>query len=97
MKKQLILSVLVSFCLLTGAQNQVDTTVVNLNEVVINSLKETSPKQTPVSSTILNSKLINSTQITNIKGQYWSRRERRYFFGYNRTTGHRGVYPIGLL
>ena len=67
MKKQLILSVLVSFCLLTGAQNQVDTTVVNLNEVVINSLKETSPKQTPVSSTILSSKLINSAQITNIR------------------------------
>ena len=67
MKKQLILCVLVSFCLLTRAQNQVDTTVVNLNEVVINSLKETSPQQTPVSSTLLNSKLINAAQVTNIR------------------------------
>jgi len=67
MKKQLILCILVSFCLLSTAQNQVDTTVVNLNEVVINSLKETSPKQTPVSSTVLSSKLINSAQITNIR------------------------------
>ena len=67
MKKQLILCVLVSFCLLTMAQNQVDTTVVNLNEVVINPLKETSPQQTPVSSTLLNSKLINAAQITNIR------------------------------
>ena len=67
MKKQLFLCVMVSFCLLTRAQNQVDTTVVKLNEVVINSLKETSPQQTPLSSTLLNSKLINAAQITNIR------------------------------
>ena len=68
MKKQLVLSVLASFCLLTMAQNQADTTrVVKLSEVVINSLKETSPQQTPVSSTILSSKLINTAQITNVR------------------------------
>jgi len=68
MKKHLILSVLISFCLLTMAQNQVDTTrIVKLDEVVINSLKETSPKQTPVSSTIITSKLINTAQITNVR------------------------------
>ena len=67
MKKQLILSALFSFCLITMAQNQEDTTVVNLNEVVINSLKETSPQQTPVSSTILSSKLINTAQISNVR------------------------------
>lgn len=68
MKKQFILSVLVSFCLITLAQTHDDTTrVVRLNEVVINSLKETSPQQTPVSSTILGSKLINTAQITNVR------------------------------
>jgi hypothetical protein len=67
MKKQLILSVLISFCLITMAQNQEDTLVVKLNEVVINSQKETSPQQTPVSSTILNSKQINAAQITNVR------------------------------
>jgi len=68
MKKQLVLSALASFCLLTLAQNKADTTrVVKLNEVVINSLKETSPKQTPVSSTILSSKLINTAQINNVR------------------------------
>ena len=68
MKKQLVLSALASFCLLTLAQNKADTTrVVKLNEVVINSLKETSPQQTPVSSTILSSKLINTAQINNVR------------------------------
>ena len=68
MKKQLVLSALISISLLTMAQSQDDTTrVVRLNEVVINSLKETSPKQTPVSSTILSSKLINTAQITNVR------------------------------
>ena len=67
MKKQLILSVLASFCLITMAQNQEDSLVVKLNEVVINSQKETSPQQTPVSSTILSSKLINTAQITNVR------------------------------
>ena len=68
MKKQLILSVLISCSLLAVAQTQKDTTrMVALNEVVINSLKETSPKQTPVSSTILSSKLINTAQITNVR------------------------------
>jgi len=68
MKKQLILSALVSFSLLGMAQTQDDTTrVVKLNEVVINSLKETSPQQTPVSSTIISSKLINTAQISNVR------------------------------
>ena len=68
MKKQLVLSAFASFCLLTLAQNHADTTrVVKLNEVVINSLKETSPQQTPVSSTILSSKLINTAQINNVR------------------------------
>jgi len=65
MKKQIFLSVLLSFSLISMAQNQKDT--VTLNEVVINSLKETSPQQTPVSSTILSSKLINTAQITNVR------------------------------
>ncbi len=68
MKKQILLSVLLSFSLISMAQNQKDSTrVVNLNEVIINSLKETSPQQTPVSSTILNSKLINTAQVTNVR------------------------------
>jgi outer membrane receptor protein involved in Fe transport len=67
MKKQFILSVLVSFSLMSMAQNQEDTLVVKLNEVVINPQKETSPQQTPVSSTLLNSKQINAAQITNVR------------------------------
>ena len=68
MKKQLILSVLASFCIISMAQNQADTTrVIKLNEIIINSLKETSPQQTPVSSTILSSKLINTAQINNVR------------------------------
>jgi iron complex outermembrane receptor protein len=67
MKKQLILFVLVSFCLITMAQNQEDSLVVKLNEVIINSQKETSPQQTPVSSTLLNSKQINAAQVNNIR------------------------------
>ena len=68
MKKQLILSVLASISLISMAQNQNDTTrVVNLNEVIISSLKETSPKQTPVSSTLITSKTINDAQITNVR------------------------------
>jgi len=68
MKKQFILFILVSFCLVTRAHSQEDTIrVVKLSEVQINSLKETSPKQTPVSSTILSSKLINTNQIENVR------------------------------
>src|ERR1035437_2665473 len=68
MKKQILLSVLLSFFLLITAQNQKDTArVVNLNEVIVNSLKETSPQQTPVSSTIISSKLINDAQVNNIR------------------------------
>ena len=68
MKKLLILTVFASISIISMAQNQADTTsTVKLNEVVINSLKETSPQQTPVSSTLLNSKLINNAQITNIR------------------------------
>jgi outer membrane receptor protein involved in Fe transport len=68
MKKQFILSVLVSLCLISQAQNQEDTTrIVKLNEVTVNSLKETSPQQTPVSSTLLTSKQINAAQINNVR------------------------------
>ena len=68
MKKQIILPFFAAICISTVAQNQVDTTrIVKLNEVVVNSLKETSPQQTPVSSTLLNSKLINAAQISNVR------------------------------
>ena len=68
MKKQLFLTVFASLTLISVAQNQLDTThVIKLDEVIVNSLKETSPHQTPVSSTILTSKQINTTQITNIR------------------------------
>jgi len=68
MKKQIILPFFAAICISTTAQNQVDTThIVKLNEVVVNSLKETSPQQTPVSSTLLSSKLINAAQISNVR------------------------------
>jgi outer membrane receptor protein involved in Fe transport len=68
MKKQFILSLFLLSCLVAMAENPTDTThVVNLNEVVINSLKETSPQQTPLSSTVLSSKSINSFQVANVR------------------------------
>lgn len=68
MKKKLILGVFISIYSLSIAQNQTDSTrVVKLDEVIVNSLKETSPQQTPVSSTVLSSKQINAAQITNIR------------------------------
>jgi len=68
MKKQLILTVFTSVSLITAAQNQADSAhVVRLNEVVVNSLKETAPQQTPLSSTILTTKQINAAQISNVR------------------------------
>ena len=68
MKKQFILSLFLLSRLVAMAENPTDTThVVKLNEVVVNSLKETSPQQTPLSSTVLNPKSINSFQITNVR------------------------------
>ena len=68
MKKLLILTVFTTIGFMLKAQNQVDTTsTIKLNEVVIDSYKETAPQQTPLSSTLINSKQINAAQITNIR------------------------------
>ncbi|MDP4239446.1 MAG: TonB-dependent receptor [Bacteroidota bacterium] len=68
MKKQFVLSLFSMLCLIAMAQGPADSThIVKLNEVVVNSLKETSPQQTPVSSTTLTSKQLNAAQINNIR------------------------------
>ncbi|MDR3653077.1 MAG: TonB-dependent receptor [Paludibacter sp.] len=68
MNRNIILTVFTSISLISAAQNPTDSThVVKLDEVIVNSLKETSPHQTPVSSTVLTSKQINDAQITNIR------------------------------
>jgi outer membrane receptor protein involved in Fe transport len=68
MKKQFILTVFASISLISIAQHQTDSIrAVKLDEVVVNSLKETSPQQTPLSSTVLSSKQINAAQINNVR------------------------------
>ncbi len=68
MKRKYLLAAFICIYSIAIAQNKQDSTrVVNLDEVVVSSLKETSPRQTPVSSTVLSSKQINTAQITNIR------------------------------
>lgn len=68
MNKLFILSVFIFISLISMSQNQADTArIIKLDEVIVNSLKETITRQTPVSSTILNSTKINSAQVTNVR------------------------------
>ncbi len=68
MKKQIFSVLLACGCLVSVAQNQIDSTrIIRLDEVVVTSLKETSPRQTPLSSTILSIADMNISQVNSIK------------------------------
>ena len=68
MRKQFFILVFAVFCSTLMAQQQADSTkMVQLEEVIVSSLKETSPQQTPLSSTTLSAGKIAATQITSIR------------------------------
>ena len=68
MKKQIFSIIMVSSCLVSIAQSQIDSTkTIKLDEVVVTSLKETSPRQTPLSSSTLTMNDLNKSQVNSIK------------------------------
>jgi outer membrane receptor protein involved in Fe transport len=68
MKKQIFSIIMVSSCLVSIAQSQIDSTkTIKLDEVVVTSLKETSPRQTPLSSSTLTMTDLNKSQVNSIK------------------------------
>ena len=68
MKKQFFIIAFAIFCSTLVAQNKLDSAkMVQLEEVIVNSLKETTPQQAPVSSTLLNPRKINAAQIHSVK------------------------------